>query len=74
LNGLSRKTDDFNQKRSAYFANRIYQTGSEAGLEAIIANANSVEPKYAGNNSTIEVDLYKNGGSTQTTNFTLVVY
>lgn len=55
-------------------AQAYYQTGSEAGLEAIIANANYVEPKYAGNNSTIEVDLYKNGGSTQTTNFTLVVY
>jgi hypothetical protein len=55
-------------------AQAFYNSGIEAGLEAIIANANAADPKYAGNNSTIEVDLYKNGGSTQTTNFTLVVY
>jgi hypothetical protein len=53
-------------------AQAFYKSGIEAGLEAIIANANAADPKYAGNNSTIKVDLYKNGGSTQTTNFTLV--
>ncbi len=41
---------------------------------SIFADAFPVDPKYAGNNSTIEVDLYAGGNSRQTSNFTLVVY